>query len=346
MKKTYCILLTILLIVSLNACKNMKNVNSFNITEVANEKTIHTTTEVITEPIMTTVPDTLPFTPDMPTAPLATDSTEPVNREGTEPSEPPKPVPTNPSEPEDIEPSDPSQPKPTDPSAHIHKFGNYEVNAWRMPTETRPGGIYRFCECGYRDAREIPSLNYNVTDPITGEHICVLYATSIPATCIRPQYSLTRCTGCDYTSEYNGSSTQLANHAYSNWSVTKEATATEQGERSRTCSLCGKVNVEIIPASNEQREYYIDPRLEIDVLPDGVTSYRSYLLQLSVIDTRTWGDPPSIYIIDDSYLRIVYYQQDGTKVYYSLKPVEGYFNRFVIFENGTYKTQLIGDYND
>lgn len=370
MNKVYCILVAIFLFVSLNACKRSNEDHSLNISENTNDASTYSNLET-TAPYLDTdvspeASDTIENTmPSETTAPEASEMEDTEQPDSTAPTDPPVTTPPEPDIPEPTEdpttPSiNPTEPQPTQPSSpdsstnqgssdnpsHVHTFGSYRVNGFMWPTETRPGEIYRFCECGYRDAREIPSLNYNVTDPITGEHICALYATSIPATCIRPQYSLTCCTGCDYTSEYAGSSTQLANHTYSDWSVTKKATATEQGERCRTCSVCGKVNTEIIPATNEQREYYIDPRLEIDGLPDGATSYSIDSLHLGVIDTRTWGEPPSIYIIDDSYLSIVYYRQDGTKVYYSLKPVEGYYNNFVIFENGTFKTQLIGDYND
>lgn len=257
----------------------------------------------------------------------------------------------------DLTEEDSPQPIPTETTApstsnssasnndsHIHIFGVYEVNAWKMPTETKSGEIYRFCECGYRDSRTIPSINYNVTDPETGEHICAIYSIGIPATCIEPAYSVKLCTGCDYRIEYASTSTELAKHTYSDWAIIREATATEQGEQSRTCSVCGKVNTEVIPATGEQREYYIDPRITIKKSPDGATSYRYD--HLSVVDTRSWGVPPTIRITESEYFRIIYYKQDGTKVVCSLNPVEGYVNRLVILEDGSYTTRLIGDYND
>ena len=38
--------------------------------------------------------------------------------------------------------------------------------------------------------------------------------------------------------------------------VTKEATATEKGEESRTCAACGKVETREIPAKGEETEQY------------------------------------------------------------------------------------------
>ena len=39
-----------------------------------------------------------------------------------------------------------------------------------------------------------------------------------------------------------------AAHSFGDWSVTKEATCTEAGEESRTCSVCGTVETKEIPA--------------------------------------------------------------------------------------------------
>lgn len=370
MNKVYCILVTVFLTVSLNACKRANEVHSLNVFENTNDASTYTNLET-TAPYWDTdaFPETSDpienTTPSEPTDPEIAETEDTEQQDTTAPTDPPATTlpepditeatedPTTPSVyPTEAQPTHPSSPNASsnqgssDHPSHVHTFGYYKVNEFMWPTETRPGEIYRFCECGYRDAHEIPSLNYNVTDPITGEHICALYTTSIPATCIRPQYSLTRCTGCDYTSEYNGSSTQLANHAYSDWSVTKEATATEQGERSRTCSVCGKVNTEIIPATNEQREYYIDPRLKIDVSPEGATSYSSDSLHLGVIDTRTWGAPPSIYIIDDTYLSVIYYNQSGEKIRCYVQPITDRYANVVINENGTYHYFSVGDYSD
>lgn len=53
------------------------------------------------------------------------------------------------------------------------------------------------------------------------------------------------CTAC-------GEKTDVAEHTFGEWTVTKEATATEDGSRERTCSVCGHVETEVIPATGEE----------------------------------------------------------------------------------------------
>lgn len=248
----------------------------------------------------------------------------------------------------------PTQPTPTDPpintsppnstpsneASHIHTFGAYQVSQFKSPSSTSPGEIFRFCECGHRDSREIPSLDYNVTDPVTGEHICALYSVSVLATCLKPYHSLTLCTGCDYISEYMDPSSQLANHAYSDWTVTKEATATEQGEQSRTCAVCGKVNTEIIPATSEQRESYIDPSLSFYTSSNGARCYVNTYCH--IVDTRTWGDPPSITVYDEYSLHVEYYKQSGEMVAVDVDAiVKQYYSVVcIIAEDGSYSIHV------
>ena len=50
------------------------------------------------------------------------------------------------------------------------------------------------------------------------------------------------CTAC-------GEKADVAEHTFGEWTVTKEATATEDGSRERTCSVCGHVETETIPAT-------------------------------------------------------------------------------------------------
>lgn len=53
------------------------------------------------------------------------------------------------------------------------------------------------------------------------------------------------CTAC-------GEKADVAEHTFGEWTVTKEATATEDGSRERTCSVCGHVETEVIPATGEE----------------------------------------------------------------------------------------------
>ena len=52
-----------------------------------------------------------------------------------------------------------------------------------------------------------------------------------------------------HSCSYCGSSMDFAAHTFGDWGVTKEATCTAFGERTRRCSLCGYVDIASIPAS-------------------------------------------------------------------------------------------------
>ena len=55
--------------------------------------------------------------------------------------------------------------------------------------------------------------------------------------------------------------TQKVPHDFNDWEIVKKATAAEDGERRRTCNICGKTETEVIPALGvfiplEQEDYY------------------------------------------------------------------------------------------
>ena len=69
-------------------------------------------------------------------------------------------------------------------------------------------------------------------------------------------------TGHQYGSEYKhsdtehwkectvcGEKTDVAEHTFGEWVITKEATATSDGSKERTCSVCGATVTEVIPAT-------------------------------------------------------------------------------------------------
>lgn len=93
---------------------------------------------------------------------------------------------------------------------------------------------------------------------------------------------------------------------------------------------------------------YIDPSIEVElgINARGHNSYKNNDLMLRVTDRRDWGDPPSIAISEEGYFKIVYYKEDGTRVKVTLCPVEGYVSCCTIFEDGSYKTGLLGYFDD
>lgn len=59
-----------------------------------------------------------------------------------------------------------------------------------------------------------------------------------------------KCTGCNEILD-------RATHTYGNWMVTKQPTATESGEKERTCSVCGYKQIETVPMTGESEKVAI-----------------------------------------------------------------------------------------
>ena len=214
-------------------------------------------------------------------------------------------------------------------------------SAWkevRAASTTGAGEKSRSCLiCGKTVSESIPMIVQLHTHSYT--------ETVIEPTCTEVGYTAYVCSCGD---RYTANETPKRGHLYGNWETTKQPTAIEAGERQCVCSRCNYVHIESIdkldaPTVN-MYESYIDPRVEITKNGSGAVSYFYY--PVGVIDSRSWGVPPTIQISDNGGFNIFYYKQDGTKVTYTLNPVEGYVNRLVILEDGSYTTSLIGDFND
>ena len=59
-----------------------------------------------------------------------------------------------------------------------------------------------------------------------------------------------KCTGCSEILD-------KATHTYGEWTVTKQPTATESGEKERTCSVCGYKQIETVPMTGESEKVAI-----------------------------------------------------------------------------------------
>lgn len=59
-----------------------------------------------------------------------------------------------------------------------------------------------------------------------------------------------KCTGCSEILD-------KATHTYGDWTVTKQPTATESGEKERTCSVCGYKQIETVPMTGESEKVAI-----------------------------------------------------------------------------------------
>lgn len=109
-----------------------------------------------------------------------------------------------------------------------------------------------FQECGRcgetRSGEEVrtPKLPHTWGDPEVDEE------NEVPPTCGEDGKvpGFVACTVCGEKVEQNIPIPATGKHEYGEWTVTKEATATEDGSRERTCGVCGHVDVQTIPSGS------------------------------------------------------------------------------------------------
>ena len=106
------------------------------------------------------------------------------------------------------------------------------------PTETTPG-VRTFTCSGCGDIRE-------ETIPATGAHD-YQFTKNVAPTCTDGGYDLYTCSGCGATERRN--LTDAAGHKWDGGTVTTAPTETTPGVRTRTCTVCGDIREETIPAT-------------------------------------------------------------------------------------------------
>ena len=117
-----------------------------------------------------------------------------------------------------------------------HKWDGGTVTT--APTETTPGVRTRTCTvCG--EIRE-------ETIPATGAHD-YRFTKTVDPTCTDGGYDLYTCSGCGATERRN--LTDAAGHKWDGGTVTTAPTETTPGVRTRTCTVCGEIREETIPAT-------------------------------------------------------------------------------------------------
>ena len=122
------------------------------------------------------------------------------------------------------------------PPTGAHVWGNGVVTT--APTETTPG-VRTFTCSGCGDIRE-------ETIPATGAHD-YQFTKNVAPTCTDGGYDLYTCSGCGATERRN--LTDAAGHKWDNGVVTTAPTETTPGVRTRTCTVCGDIREETIPAT-------------------------------------------------------------------------------------------------
>jgi len=116
-------------------------------------------------------------------------------------------------------------------SSASHAFGDWTVT--QEATETTDGSKCRTCsECGYEETQVIPGTAH--THAFTQQ----------------------KSDGESHWKECScGQKESPANHSFGDWTVTKEATASADGSKYRTCSECGYEETQVIPATTHTHTF-------------------------------------------------------------------------------------------
>ena len=120
-------------------------------------------------------------------------------------------------------------------------------HAWETtrvdPTCTESGYIESICtDCGATNYTTLTALGHD-------------YAISgTPASCTEHGYQVAVCKRCGvrYVEQ-----TEPLGHNWTAWTITKDATAHEDGERMRTCLRCGETETQLLPCPNHEHAYVV-----------------------------------------------------------------------------------------
>ena len=122
-----------------------------------------------------------------------------------------------------------------------HDYGEWVLD--QAPTCKKYGVRHRICKnCGDREV--------DVLDKV--DHSWELVSTT-PATCIIGEIQYYKCSVCGETKDVTLSN-PLGEHSWDNGKVTKEATCTEDGEKTYTCTVCNTTKTKVIPATGHQHK--------------------------------------------------------------------------------------------
>ena len=140
--------------------------------------------------------------------------------------------------------------------SHNHKYGNWTVT--KDPTCTETGIETRKCACGDEETRTVAATGHQWDNG----------KVTTAATCSKAGVKTYTCTKCGATKtepipatgdHYDGNNdgkcdtcgtAMTHNHSWSEWKVTKAATCKAEGQKTRTCSICGEKQTEKIAKLN------------------------------------------------------------------------------------------------
>lgn len=124
-----------------------------------------------------------------------------------------------------------------------HAYGEWEII--REPVWGTDGEQRRTCgTCSYVEIQKIPFHDHAYSTVI------------VPATCTRGGYTTYTCScGESYVADH----TDPLPHAFGGWEITREPACGIDGEQSRTCSSCGRVERETIPSNDHAYTAAVTP---------------------------------------------------------------------------------------
>lgn len=123
------------------------------------------------------------------------------------------------------------------------KWSSWQI--LKAATQTEKGSMIRSCSvCGRTEVCEIPAQSVSASN--THRH-SLRFINAVEATCTRDgNISYYFCNECRQSFEDAAATKSVAStsvkstgHSFGEWNVEKEATASEEGERSRLCTKCG-----------------------------------------------------------------------------------------------------------
>ena len=122
-----------------------------------------------------------------------------------------------------------------------HDYGEWVLD--QAPTCKKYGVRHRICKnCGDREVDVLDKVDHS------GELV-----STTPATCIIGEIQHYKCSVCGETKDVTLSN-PLGEHSWDNGKVTKEATCTEDGEKTYTCTVCNTTKTKVIPATGHQHK--------------------------------------------------------------------------------------------
>lgn len=140
----------------------------------------------------------------------------------------------------------------------VIRASGHDFTGWVITEEatcTGKGEVERECKvCHIKETMEIPANEHDWKEE---------YTIDTPATCTETGSKSIHCKNCNAVLDDSAVEIAAKGHSYGQWEETIEPTCTDEGEKIRTCSICGDKEMAILPANEHKWSY----KAIIDVEP-------------------------------------------------------------------------------